>query len=383
MGPCRKPTLDRSAPLGFSAALLLLASLTATQADAQTTPLTTPLTLAQAQRLLVTSSPELRLERLGTDKAEAQVSEARSAYWPSLDVFGSYQALTEKNHIAITLPPPSNTHIDRTMGDYDREEYAVDLTLPLFGGGARRQQVLSRTAAGYATQAGTQAQENALALRLAATYCAWHSADAAGKVQGEVATRYRDYAERVTAQVKQGAALPSQASTARARWLNAQAELQAAQDNRDSIGRAAALLLGLSPETPVTFAAEAPAASLVTSGLTSAATRPDLLALDRSAESLDHQQSGLIGQRFPSLTGMVGYRLANPGLNLGTNDYMHYGVFGLQARWNLFDGFRNRSQRAQLEAQQASVRVDKERRSAAWTRTTGRSRCTRERTATA
>ena len=44
-------------------------------------------------------------------------------------------------------------------------------------------------------------------------------------------------------------------------------------------------------------------------------------------------------------------RYGNPGLDLNGDAFMAYGLAGVQLRWNLFDGFRNRQQRRQLRLQ--------------------------------
>jgi outer membrane protein TolC len=38
-------------------------------------------------------------------------------------------------------------------------------------------------------------------------------------------------------------------------------------------------------------------------------------------------------------------------MNMTEDAFMQYGLFGLQLKWNLFDGARNRAQRQQLEIQ--------------------------------
>lgn len=60
----------------------------------------------------------------------------------------------------------------------------------------------------------------------------------------------------------------------------------------------------------------------------------------------------LAGKRLPQLHGMAGLRYANPGLDLAGDRFMAYGLAGLQIRWNLFDGLRNRQQRNQLRIQE-------------------------------
>jgi outer membrane protein TolC len=351
------------------------------------------LSLAGAQSLLLSQNPDMRLEKLEVDRARAELAEARAAYWPSLDASASYQAFSKPNHIRFETPPPppppppapppptppQPTVIDRDLGDRDREEYGIDLTYPLFGGGARRQQELSRKASLRASETRVRAQGNRLSLQLAALYCAWHAADAAARTQDTLVRLRDEEAAQVKALVKQGAALASQEASARARALHAQAEARAAADTRDSLSRAAALLLGLPPETPVLFAEGAFDAPDILPETAAAPpvrdneraperkdVRPDLAALDQTAEALGHRREGLMRQRFPSVHGMAGYRLANPGLNLGSDEYMHYGLVGLQVKWNLFDGFKNRSQRAQALIQQQAVETERARRESWW-----------------
>jgi outer membrane protein TolC len=338
---------------------------------------TTELSLARAQELLIAQAPELRVEKLSEERTRAQLAEARSSYLPSLDVYGSYQAFTAANHLHVELPPPPPPPgppgpnppppnvVDRDLGDKTREEYGIDLTIPLFAGGQRRGQVLSRDAALKASRESARARRNQLSLRLAALYYAWHTADAARATQESLARAHEDFWNRTAAEVRQGAALKSREAAARARWLNAQVDLQAAIDTRDSIARAAALLLGLPPAQAVAFrlgvadtASLAPAAPAV--------ARPELEYLERTSESLEYQERALLGQKFPTLSALAGYRLANPGLNLGSDEYMTYGLVGLQLKWNLFDGFRNRSQRSQIRSQREAVGVERERQAAFW-----------------
>ena len=321
------------------------------------------LTLRQAQGLLFSQAPELRAEKFSAEKTNAQLSEARAAYMPSLDVFGSYQAFTEANHLHVELPGPPPLQIDRDLGDKTREEYGIDLSYPLFAGGQRRGQLLSRKAAVKASAESVRARQNQLSLRLVSLYYAWHMADAARATQESLVRAQEDSWNRVTAEVRQGAALKSREASARARWLNAQVDLQSALDTRDSIARAAALLLGLPPGQPLAFAL--PDADTATVPA-SASTRPEIEFLNRTSESLEYQERALAGQRLPTLSALAGYRLANPGLNLGSDEYMTYGLVGLQLRWNLFDGFRNRSQQAQIRSQREAVGVERERQTAFW-----------------
>ncbi len=321
-----------------------------------------PLTLRAAQEILLRTAPDIQIQRQEQEKAEAQLSEARAAFWPSLDVTGSYQALSDSNRIHFSSPPLT---IDRSLGDRDREEYGLDLSYPLFTGGARIRQVQARRSAVEAQASRLRAVENQISFRLAVLFYAWHSAETAHLAQDTIAGYHRDYAARIEAVVKGGAALPSKAAAAKARLLGAELDIQAATDLRDSLGRAAALLLGLPPEPSLVFAPETGPESSDT-GMAPKNPRPEIEFLDRSSEGLEYQEKALSSQRWPTVAGLLGYRVANPGLNLGTNEYMNYGLAGIQLRWNLFDGFRNRAQRAQTRAQREAIRVEKEKQTAFW-----------------
>ena len=319
-----------------------------------------PWTLRAAQEKMLQGNPDLRIQKGELQKNEAQLGEARSAYWPSLDLSGSYQAFTEKNRINLALPAPLPS-VDKPLGDYDREEYGIDLTYPLFLGGKSRQQVEARRASLEAQIERLHALQNQMSLRLALQFFAWNMAEVSRQTQETIVGYHREYLSHMSALVKAGTALASRESSAKARLMGAEVDLSAATDTRDSIGRAAALMLGLSPDEPFAFSVDYGA---IDSGKAPSQTRPELAMLEKTSVSLTHQEKALSSENFPTLVGLVGYRVANPGLNLGSNDYMNYGLLGIQLRWNLFDGFRNQSQRAETRAEREEIQVEQERQNA-------------------
>ena len=79
--------------------------------------------------------------------------------------------------------------------------------------------------------------------------------------------------------------------------------------------------------------------------------RPELVALQHAGESIDEARKALRYRHFPTIAGDVGFRYGNPGLNMGMDQFMGWGIVGLTASWNLFDGFKSRAQDAQLQRQ--------------------------------
>ncbi len=320
------------------------------------------LTLQAAQEKLLAANPDLRIQREEQDKAEAQLSEARAAYWPSLDASASYQAFSKATEINIDMPAPIGG-IHKTLGDKDREEYGIDLTYPLFLGGGRGQQIKARRSSVEAQGERVRAAENQTSLRLAALYYAWNQAEAARQSQESVAGFHREYADRIAKLVKGGAALPSREAAAKAKLLGAELDLRTAMDLRDSIGRASALLLGIPPESPFAFAVDN-GTSNPSQG--TAEKRHELSYLEKTSTSLEHQEKAIFSQKFPTVVALAGYRLANPGLSQGANSYMDYGLVGVQVKWNLFDGFKNQAQRAQTRIQRDEIRTELQRQTSSF-----------------
>jgi outer membrane protein TolC len=86
------------------------------------------------------------------------------------------------------------------------------------------------------------------------------------------------------------------------------------------------------------------------------------------AESYEMQAQGLeqggeaaTGSRYPWLTALAGYRYGNPGLNQSADEWMGYGLVGLQLQWNLFDGFERRATRARFHADARALQAEAQR----------------------
>jgi outer membrane protein TolC len=104
------------------------------------------------------------------------------------------------------------------------------------------------------------------------------------------------------------------------------------------------------------------------------AGRPEAEALDLGAAQARMGAKALAGQKWPQLYGSAGWRYANPGLDLAGDEFMQYGILGVQLKWNLFDGARNGAQRAQLEAQARQLAEQKRKAQGDWRKSMATSR---------
>jgi outer membrane protein TolC len=354
------------------------------------------LTLAEAQAILLRDNADLAVMRLEAEQAEYRIRESRAAWMPGVDAFSSYAFTSETPRLSLELPFPSpgGTSINRSLGDHDKVELGVDATLPIFTGFSRSNALAARKAEARAQEARIQAARNQLSLRLAALFYAWQLADAQAGFLGRTA----EHARRIQAQladfVKAGTAVRSRALAAEARAKSAEVERLAAESARDSLALEVLDFLGTGlgfesetvpgtglgleretapgtdpglepdpgaiPSLPLDFrlrpdSSEPPRPDWELADATQVigdGRRPEVRALEEGMRTARLNAKALAGQRLPQLHGMAGFRYANPGLDLAGDEFMAYGLAGLQLRWNLFDGLRNRQQRRQLGIQE-------------------------------
>lgn len=322
---------------------------------------TSALTLGEAQDILFRDNADLAMLRLESERALSQSEEAQAAWFPSLDASANYGFTTETSRLKLDIPfpPPAGTSVERALGDQDKVEFGLDATVPLFTGFSRGHTIGSRQAQARSKEALAQAAHNQLSLRLAALFYGWQLARANALYQAKVSDHAREMQEQLAEFVKAGTAVRSKALAAEARAKAAEVDRLSAENTRDSLALEVLDFLGqgegqrggqpnLVPDT--TELPPPPWADSLTAAEGSG-KRPEERALEESMMQVRLGGKALAGQRLPQLFGMAGVRYANPGLNLAEDEFMSYGLAGLQLKWNLFDGFRNKQQQRQLAIQ--------------------------------
>lgn len=379
------PTGRAHARALLSAALLLAGAATATWADpgpgnTNDTQAAAPanpgpeaasssegLTLSAAQARLFQGNPDLAVLRLESDRAASQVKEAQADWLPSVDASGSYNFTTEAGRLRLDLPfpAPGGTSVDRALGDQDRVELGLDMSVPIFTGFSRGHAVEARQAQARAREAQVMAARDRMSFRLAGLFYGWQLARAQAAWLARAADHARELEAQLSGFVAAGTAVRSRALTAAARAKAAEVDRLAAENTRDSLALEVADFLGLAGEGPaspsgilalVPDTMPPPAPPWDGSEADSAsASWPDDRVLEEGLAQARAGSLALRGRKLPQVHGMAGMRYANPGLNQTEDEFMAYGVAGLQLKWNLFDGFRNREQRRQLGIQEKVV----------------------------
>jgi outer membrane protein len=320
------------------------------------------LRLSDAQAQLFKNNLDILTAEAEAKKTHDELDEAYSSWWPSLDASASYSYLTEKSRIHLDMDSiMPGLIIDRALGANDRADFGLDISYPLFTGFSRYYAVAGRKEAVAGKQALLEAVKNRASLALGHLYFQWELSYKQTGLRTTLVEQLEMYAKQVAAQREAGTALQSKLLDARARLQLARVDLAAAADQTDSLRR----------ELMSFILAKDPSLTPDTAGIVTLDTlpvpkavkteRPEIVALDHAAAQIEHLRAALRYRHFPSLLGLAGLRYGRPGLNMGADEYMGYGLFGVQLKWNLFNGFRTRAEDALLQRQIDFINIERTR----------------------
>lgn len=310
------------------------------------------LTLKKAQELMLFRNFDLVIANQEYCKKSFEESEAKAVWYPSLDVIGNYNYLSEKN--AISFPSfPAGTPLAALggqtlpLGTNYKAEAGFDVSWPLTTAFVNLYNVRYRHLAVSAREAQNLGLKNQYSFRLGAMFLQWNLSFQQADVYNTLVAQLAELSLQTENLRAGGLASTSKVLDVKARLAGAKADLVTAQNQSDSLKLE---LLNFIQCQDSSFLPEDYSFPLDSSALSSVDTvklntvRPELLAIDLGIEQLSVLQSIITGQKYPNLVAVAGYRYANPGLAMGSDKFMSYGQAGLQLKWNLFDGGKVSSQ---------------------------------------
>lgn len=320
------------------------------------------LSLPEAQAVLRQRSLDLALSKSRVRLAGAALAEARSAWHPSLALHGGWAWQSETQSIDMALPFPLKP-LSQELGDNDRVEAGADLSWPLFTGFARLNAARAKRFDLESQSARAEAVENRLFFQLGMLYFGWELASARLAVQERLVTQLTEYATDMRNLVEAGVAQAARFSEAEARLASARAEFLTAGNQADSM-KAELLNFVNSPDTGAVLSpyGRTPDSTEVERLLLleSPRERPETRAYDLAVSALNAQEGVVSSRYWPVVAGSAGVRYGNPGLSMGADEYMGWGVAGLSLNWNLYDGFKTKSSRAQIAENIEMTKLNRE-----------------------
>ncbi len=305
-----------------------------------------PLPLSQAQRELFDNNLDILTAQTDVKKAEAELGEEKSAWLPSLDASASYSYLSQVSRINVAIP-----HFDtlnQPVGFHNNTLLGADLTYPLFTGFARWYGVAGKKETVAEKLASLDAMKNSASLGLGFVYLQWLLAYREAAVQRTLIEDLDSYARETAGRREEGTVLQSAVLEARAQLLSARADLVSAEARIDSLRRAVMTLILSKDRSIVPDSSILPAIDTLQAATTLDTSRPELVAFDHAAAGIQRARDALRFRHFPTLSADLGARYGQPGLNIGIDQFMGWGLVGLALQWNLFDGLKTQSRDAEL-----------------------------------
>jgi outer membrane protein len=318
-----------------------------------------PMTLHEAYDRLFNNNLDIMVAQAELRKVEAELTETKSAWWPSVDVNGSYLYFSEKNSIKFSL---LGREIDTTIGTNDRAEIGLDLSYPLFTGFSRYYADHIKQQSVASKKAQLEGVINRITLTLGVLYLQWDISYKQADLRRALVEQLETYTRQVTAMREAGTALQSKQLEAQARLQLARVDLAAAEDQSDSLRRELmSFILCKNNEIVPDSSGTAFDTLPIPEQAVIDTLRPELVMLARLGDQIDLARRQLKFRHFPTIVGVIGGRYGKPGLAMGSDEYSGYGLAGLQLKWNLFDGLKVRSQYTQLDCQLELVDIERTR----------------------
>jgi len=340
------------------------------------------LTLPEAQRLLFNNNRDVQIAEMRYLKSLVDVTEAKSSYYPTAETFASYSYQSKANRLQVDqeltgiipmLNPgmedrPIPLHLDNTVGDFDRFEWGVDISFPLFTGFSRRNSVLAKQASSTVYCHSLASTKDMLSVRLGLLYFQWELSLKKLEVQQAFIDQVSEYVVQMTNLYNSGVEPRSKVLEASARLEASKVELLSAQSAVDSIRLEIIDFLRIADtiDMPKAYPYE------LSAQVIESRPRPyrtEIVIIDSTLSSLRLSERALLGKRFPQLFVMAGYRVGNPGIIMGGDEFIDWGVAGLQLRWTLYDGQKNWAQREQIRHEIDILRKEREKQLATWEKT--------------
>ncbi len=348
------------------------------------------LSLPRAQKILFERNYDIQIAEQRHLKSLSEVTESKASWYPVAELFGGYGFQSKAARLAfkrqmiqerdLTIPPYIDTSvvdtitldIDETIGDRDRVEAGIEINYPVFAGFSRSNRTEAQRQRALINELRKEQVQNRLSVQIGMLFFRWELAAAEAKTQRSLVTRISEHAAQMRNLYEGGLQPYSKVLEATAGLEASKVMLLEAESRLDSIRLEAASLLR-SHDTLLTVSSysfdrlynQFPPASRTVN-----VNRPELAIFDHAITQTEHFIKSLEAQKYPHAFLNVTYRLANPGVNLGADEFVSYGTIGLQVRYMLYDGMKNHAQKQQIHYDRQILKLQKDRQVDEWRKQT-------------
>lgn len=315
----------------------------------------TPLGLEEALRLAEQNNLQIKQQQQREANARLEVDIRRGQRLPSLDFIGATSYTDELARFDLPQTLTGGRLIRIELGGHDRTDLSLGLRQPLFTGGRLSTQVALAQNALASEQTRRELLQQQTAYYVHQLFYQAQALKQQRKIQEASRRRLRVQLDQTRSLFR--AAQVMAFDTLQVYNQTLQLDIETEQNQRDQrlLDLQMARTLDLPEVRPIAEAAlNKPGASYPDlDSLKQAALqrRPELagVRLGQSATQLSRKLA--IAAFYPNLNAEASYHYAKPGLNQVANEWMRYGMIGMNLQWNLWRGRqdRHRAQQAEVE----------------------------------
>jgi outer membrane protein TolC len=330
-------------------------------------PATLELSVDEAVRLALQSSP--MLQRLGALEAAAEAEEqgARAGRWPRVDVGGGYQRRSNVPELQVAQPSPDPDVPGQLVTIYpnipDNWRLRADLTWPVYTGGRVQGRIEATTQGHVAAGHDREAARDDLILAVKQAYWRLVSAGENVRVFTDAIRALDAHLEDARNLERFGMAAPNEVLAVQVQRDRAelnQLEAEAAADIAEADLRR---LLGVPSHTRLEATepletGPLPAQDIEALVAEAGSARPDRAALVARIAAADALVGVEKGARLPQVAVTGGYLYANPNREIIPPEEAWKDTWdiGVSVSWSVFDGGRRSAAQARALAEAEAAR---------------------------
>lgn len=315
----------------------------------------TPLGLEEALRLAWQNNLQIKQQQQREANARLEIDIRRGQRLPSLDFVGATSYTDEVAKFDLPQSLTGGRLVQIELGGHDRTDLSLGLRQPLFTGGRLRTQVALAENALESEQARRELLQHQTAYYVHQLFYQAQALKQQRKIQESSRQRLHVQLEQTRSLFRAAQVLAF--DTLQVYNQTLQLDIEAEQNQRDQrlLDLQLARALDLPEVRPIAEATlDKPGTTYPNlDSLKQAALqrRPELssVRLGQSATQLSRKLA--IAAFYPNLNAEASYHYAKPGLNQVANEWMRYGMIGVNLQWNLWRGQQDRHRAQQAEAE--------------------------------
>ena len=304
--------------------------------------------LKETINLALDANPVIAAGKSQVEESRLDAKSTSRSTLPQIDFDASYRHVSDVAQLEFPPNPLGLTNVN--MGVYDNYETGLTASYLLFGGFAQKNLVEMKDKTVELNNQQLTKTEKSVALEVIIKYRQVQNYQLEVEALNAARQRISLQVKRIKALVHQGMALALDTLSLSLSKLNNDQKIIAAQANLETSMQELATLVG--KEIAVDKKVAITEDNLIS--LFDAEMNNDLQMLNTQKGMMQSNQAITKSGYYPKIGLFAGVKYAKPGVNPIQNDWMTYGVWGVNLNWNLFkwgsDHLKSQSQKAAINA---------------------------------